>query len=83
MKTSMFQKLLNYLQQVFQTGTNTTKHIPSAAGLKKTPESAAHNADAGREARPKSKDDAKTEADHHRRPSDSFSSESQVYKNFR
>jgi len=83
MEISIFQKLLNYLRQVFQGGSNTPKNIPSASGLKRASESTPRHVAADREARSKSKDDAKTEPNRHLHPTDNFSSESQAYKNFR
>lgn len=85
MKTSILQKLFNYLRQVFQGGSNTSnsKHTPAAAGWKKASEPDARTAPVARETKTKSKGDAKAEPDHSRHPSENFSSESQVYKNFR
>jgi hypothetical protein len=87
MKTSKFQKLLNYLRQVFQAGSNAPKNIPSTTGMKKASESTARHAAGDREGRSKksfaSKVETDTESNHHQHPSDNYSSESQAYKNFR
>ena len=83
METSIFQKLLAYLRQIFRAKSNTPEYIPPSTGSKKTSESGARTAPIAREAKAKPGGSAKTDTDPRRHPSENFSSESQAYKNFR